>query len=106
MSAKAKLDALLKDVGATLLRRGRHYVYHISEVGRFVVPSSPSDKRAWDNSYRRLMKLLGRTERRFRKKRRFRERAEEGSKGLERRNTFNTCNVVAGGIRWKGEREP
>ena len=109
MSARAKLEALLEDVGATLLRRGNHRVYQIHGVGRFVVPSSPSDGRAWDNSYARLMRLLGRTEKRFRKKRRFKERkhGKRDEKGWEREsNICNTTNskALAGGIRW--QREP
>ena len=113
MSAQAKLKDLLKEVGATLLRHGKHRVYHIQSIGRFVVPSSPSDGRAWDNAYARLMRLLGRKGKRFRKRRRFKERkhSERGGKGWEREsnicNTTNTTSsVLAGGIRWKGKREP
>jgi len=113
MSAQAKLEDLLKEASATLLRRGNHRVYQIQGVGRFVVPSSPSDGRAWDNSYARLMRLLGRKEKGFKKKRRFKERmhGRRDEKRAKREsnicNTTNTTsNVLAGGIRWKGEREP
>ena len=55
---KKKVLSLLKEIGAGFLRRRKHNIYRLPNGKPFVIPNTPSDKRAWANSLAQLRRAV------------------------------------------------
>jgi len=55
---KKRINALLRDSGAELIRQKKHKIYRLTDGRNFVQPSTPSDTNAYRNGERDLIRLL------------------------------------------------
>jgi hypothetical protein len=59
MSPQREVFTILNDAGAVLARQRKHKIFRFQDGHIWVVPSSPSDSRAWLNNLAGLRRRLG-----------------------------------------------
>jgi len=58
-SEEKRVLSLIKAHGGELVRQRKHHIYRFPSGKNFVVPNTPSDRRAWHHALATLRRLLG-----------------------------------------------